>query len=105
MSGAAKQTLLAALVGLTWPAAAAPPAAAQNVAVVGTAFRVTLSNGTVLTQENLPGTVLAFGDGSGQQRRLRIDAVERDALDPDGEVMLYALSEQDPAAQRLPGGP
>jgi hypothetical protein len=25
-------------------------------------FRITLSDGTVLAQENLPGTVLAFGD-------------------------------------------
>jgi hypothetical protein len=94
--GAARQTLLAALVGLATPVAAAPPAAVQSIAVIGTTFRVTLSDGTVLPQENLPGTVLAFGDGSGQQRRVRIDAVERDPRDPEGDVMLYALSERDP---------
>jgi hypothetical protein len=95
---AAKRTLLATLVGVAAPGFAGPPAAVQGVTVVGTAFRVTLSDGTVLAQENLPGTVLAFGDGSGQQRRLRIDAVERDPRDPEGEVMLYELSEQDPAS-------
>jgi ADYC domain len=91
-----KQVLLAALVGLAAPALAGPPATVQSVTVIGTAFRVALSDGTVLPQENLQGTVLGFGDGSGQQRRLRIDTVERDARDPDGEVMLYALSEQGP---------
>jgi hypothetical protein len=29
---------------------------------------------TLLAQENLRGTVLVFGDGSGQQRRIRMDA-------------------------------
>src|SRR5215472_7360430 len=78
------------------PAFAGPPAAVQSVTVAGTAFRITLSDGTVLAQESLPGTVLAFGDGSGRQRRLRIDAAERDLRDPEGEVMLYTLSEPDP---------
>jgi hypothetical protein len=40
--------------------------------------------------------VLTFGDGSGRQRRLRIDSVEPDPRDKDHEVMLYGLSEQDP---------
>ena len=96
MRGAARETLLAALVALAMPAFAGPPAAVQSVTVVGTAFRITLSDGAVLAQESLPGTVLAFGDGSGRQRRLRIDAAERDLRDPEGEVMLYTLSEPDP---------
>lgn len=96
MRGAVKLTLFAPLVGLAAPAFAGPPSVVESVTVIGTAFHVTLSDGSVLPQEKLPGTVLSFGDGSGQQRRLRIDAVERDTRDPAGEVILYRLSEQDP---------
>jgi hypothetical protein len=35
------------------------------MAVEGTAFRITLPDGSVLAQEQLPGTVLTLGDGSG----------------------------------------
>jgi len=94
--GSAGRARVAALVGLAAPTFAGPSAAVQSVTAAGTAFQVTLSDGTVLAQESLPGTVLAFGDGSGQHRRLCIDAVECDTRDPDGEVMLYTLSEQDP---------
>ena len=55
---------------------------------------MTLTDGTVLPQDRLPGTVLAIGDGSGQQRRVRIDSVEPDPRDPAGEVVLYGLSQQ-----------
>ena len=55
----------------------------------------------MLAQDQLPGTVLTLGDGSGAQRRIRIDAVEHDARDPRGEVMLYTLSEPDPATGEL----
>jgi hypothetical protein len=57
---------------------------------------VSFHEGSVLPDEALKGVVLAFGDGSGRQRRLRIDSVEPDPRDKDGEVMLYSLSEQDP---------
>jgi len=77
---------------------AAPPANAERVTVDGTAFRVSLPDGTVLPQEKLPGTILTVGDGTGHQRLVRIDAVERDARDPAGEVLLYALSLQDLAS-------
>jgi len=76
--------------------AAASPAAAASVSVVGSQFRVSLDDRSVLPQEALKGVVLAFGDGAGRQRRLRIDSVERDTRDPAGEIMLYSLSEQDP---------
>ena len=65
--------------------------------VDGTAFRVALPDGRVLAQDELPGMVLALGGGSGAQRRIRIDAVEPDARDPAGEVVLYTLSEPDAA--------
>lgn len=78
-------------------AIAAASVAVRSVEVEGTAFRVTLSDGRIVTQEQLSGTILALGDGTGRQRRIRIDAVERDSKDPAGEVVLYTLSEQDSA--------
>jgi ADYC domain len=77
------------------PAVAAATVAVRSVEVEGTAFRVTLSDGRVVAQDQLPGTILTLGDGTGRQRRIRIDAVERDAKDPAGEVVLYTLFEQD----------
>lgn len=90
--------IVAALLGVGPPSVAAPSAPVQSVTVEGTRFRVTLTDGTVMPQEALPGVVLAIGDGSGRQRHLRIDAVERDPKDMTGEIMLYAFSEQDAAS-------
>jgi hypothetical protein len=78
------------------PSPAVPQTSVHSVEVVGTTFRITLSDGHVLGQEELPGIRLMIGDGSGQQRTIRIDAVEHDPKDPAGEIVLYALSEQDP---------
>jgi ADYC domain len=75
---------------------AADGARVRSIEVDKTAFRVLLHDGRLLSQEQLPGTILVLGDGSGQQRRVRIDGIERDAKDPAGEIILYALSEQDP---------
>ncbi len=86
--------LLAALLALGSPVTAAPKV--RNVTVEGTAFHVTLDDGRVLPQEHSRGLILALGDGSGRQRRIRIDSVEHDARDPAGEVVLYGLSEQNP---------
>src|SRR4051812_31177265 len=86
--------LVALALLLAGPPAAAAPTAVRGVAVDGTRFVVTLTDGTVLPQERLPGTVLAIGDGSGAQRRVRIDTVETDPRNPAGEVVLYGLSEQ-----------
>lgn len=73
---------LAALAALTLagpPVAAAPDAAVRSVAVEGTSFRVTLADGRVPARDELPGTVLAIGDGSGQRRKVRTDTLsERD---------------------------
>ncbi|MGA7863841.1 MAG: ADYC domain-containing protein [Stellaceae bacterium] len=70
----------------------------RSIEVEGTAFRITLSDGHELREEELPGIQLMLGDGSGRQRRVRIDAVERDSRDAAGEVVLYKLSEQDAAS-------
>jgi hypothetical protein len=67
------------------------------VTVEGTAFHISLPDATVLPQERLPGTVLTLCDGSGVARRIRIDAEERDPRDKAQEVVLYAMSELDPA--------
>lgn len=106
--------LLTALFASGSPVTAASSAKVQNIEVKGTTFLITLDNGQIMAQDQLPGTVLVIGDGSGQQRRVRIDAVEADTKDPTGEVMLYAFSAQnsangewrnlcepDPAGQRL----
>jgi hypothetical protein len=78
------------------PGTAAPQTSVKAVTVEGTQFRVTLADGHVLAQDELAGVEIAFGDGSGRQRRLRIDSVEPDPRDKDGEIMLYGLSAQDP---------
>jgi hypothetical protein len=62
----------------------------------GDRVSVTLSDGRTIAQDQLPGTILALGDGTGRQRRIRIDGVERDRQDAAGEVVLYSLSERDP---------
>jgi hypothetical protein len=94
-AGLASVALLIA-VGPSSPAAL--QTGVHSVEVEATTFRVTLSDGRVLGQDELPGVRLIIGDGSGQQRVIRIDAVERDPRDPAGEVVLYTFSEQDPAS-------
>lgn len=89
--------LLTALFASGSPITATSSATVQNVEIKGTTFLITLDDGQVIAQDQLPGAVLVIGDGSGQQRRVRIDAVEADPKDPTGEVMLYAFSEQDSA--------
>lgn len=93
--------LLAALAFAGPPLLAAPQAAAVHVSkveIVRTAFRITLADGRVLRQDELPGVELALGEGSpggGPQRLIRIDAVIPDPKDKTGEIILYALSERD----------
>jgi hypothetical protein len=103
-------TILAVLFAFGSPAMAAGSVAVRSVEVDGTAFRVTLSDGRIIAQDQLPGTILALGDGTGRQRRIRIDGVERDRQDAAGEGVLYTLSEQDPESGEwrnlcLPGPP
>lgn len=90
--------LAVALIALGPLSPAASSKAVRSVEIEGTAFRIALADGRVLDQEELPGIRLVLGDGSGHQRPVRIDAVERDPKDPAGEIMLYSLSEQDPTS-------
>ncbi|MER8827337.1 ADYC domain-containing protein [Mesorhizobium sp. M0938] len=68
-----------------------------SISVVGTRFEVTMQDGRIVTQEYLVGAVLTIGDGQ-DRMPLRIDAVEIDPRNPDGGVMLYAMSTLDPAS-------
>lgn len=70
--------------------------AIQSVTVVGTAFKVELDDGTVLSQEQLVGAVLQLGNAAGAVSAVRIDAFEEDPEDPTGEIVLYKLSVRDP---------
>jgi hypothetical protein len=65
--------ILAVLVAFGPPAMAAESVAVRSVEVEGSAFRVMLSDGRIIAQDQLPGTILALGDGTGRQRRIRID--------------------------------
>lgn len=98
MRGAARcLAILAALTAAGPPSAASQPAV-RSVEVVGTAFRITLSDGHVLPQQELPGIVIGLGDGSGRRRSIRIDAIEREPQARAAGIVLYALSEQDPTS-------
>jgi hypothetical protein len=91
-------TILAALAATGSPSPAAPQTAVQKVEVVGTTFRITLADGRLMAQDELPGVRIALGDGSGNRRLIRIDGVEHDPKDETGETILYQLSEQDVAS-------
>ena len=69
----------------------------RSVGVDGTQFRVMMSDGKILPQGALPGTVISFGDRQGHRRSIRIDAIKPDARDRSGETVLYTFSEQDAA--------
>jgi hypothetical protein len=88
--------LLAGFVsGAGRPAAAA---GARDVAIVGTAFRITLDAGQVLEGDALIGAVLEVADTEGNPLIVRIDGHQPDPLDPTGETVLYALSTPEPAS-------
>lgn len=93
------------IVLLSWLAsiAAAVPSAAQSpgmraLEVVGTEIRVVLGDGSVLQRERLIGATLAFTDAQGKSVRVRIEDIEADRKDPDGDVLLYRLLTPDAAA-------
>ena len=98
MRCAANILVIVAALLVAAPSTAVPEAPVRDVEVEGTTFQVTLTDGRVLAQDELVGIRLVLGDGSRQQRQIRIDAVERDTKDPAGEVVLYGFSEHDPAS-------
>lgn len=72
--------------------------AVQSIEIVGTQFKITLSNGHVLSNEELLGAVLWVGDPEGGSMPVRIDNYEIDPKDPEGEIVLYELSTYDPSS-------
>jgi hypothetical protein len=79
-------------------ASAAAAEAVRAVEIVGTAFRITTTDGRLLTGSGLIGAVLMLDDPNGSQLWVRIDAVRPDARDPTGETFLYTFMARDPAS-------
>jgi hypothetical protein len=92
-------------VALVWCALALPHLAAsaaaaesvRTVEVVGTTFRITTTEGRLLTGGGLIGAVLTLDDPNGRQLSVRIDAVRPDPRDSTGETFLYTFMARDPA--------
>ena len=63
----------------------------SSVAVEGTGFKVTLSDGRILRSPELVGATLTVTTGEGSLR-VHIDSVERDPDTVGGEVWLHTLS-------------
>jgi len=106
-SGVVALALLASVAGdapAQDPGARAPTAqrlgTIRSFQVVGTTFRLTTGDGSVLTSRDLVGAVLSVGDERGRGITFRIDAVEPAPDDPDGDVMLHRFSVRDPATDR-----
>ncbi len=91
---------LLAVIALSAPAIA-EPAGIRTVEAEGSQFKVTLADGRVLRSPDLVGAVLTLAV-AGQERHLRIDAVETDPGDhargiaPSPAVYLHTLSVQAP---------
>src|SRR5687767_14249559 len=59
-----------------------------GIEAIGTAFRATLSDGSVRQGSDLAGAVLVF-DIAGQRLRIRIAAITPDPIDRTGSVLLH----------------
>jgi hypothetical protein len=83
-----------AVAVILW-AAATVPATADNpvgeIGVQGTAFKVRLTDGRVLGQEDLVGAILEVSDDTGAPLTVRIDGFVLDDRDPAREVVLYRM--------------
>jgi ADYC domain len=91
---------LAALAIVSVLSGAGSPPPSGHIQAEGTEFRVTLPSGRVLSGAQLVGTVLTITGSDGEQQQVRIDAIEPDPTDPDGDVWLHTLSVQDPDTKK-----
>jgi hypothetical protein len=87
--------LLALLAASPFPALGFRAAGPPSLEVVGTLFRVTTPTGRVMTSPDLIGAVLDVRNEAGQPMTVRIDSVDRDRDDPDGDIWLHRLSVRD----------
>ena len=83
-------TLLALLLPVV-VASAEDEKRGEQLTVVGPEFRLQIADGRVLRSADLTGAVLGIVE-DGTLRRVRIDSVEPDPLDTQGEVLLHSLS-------------
>ena len=87
---------LVLLAFLFWTtSSAAQQAGVRGLDVAGTEFRLVLGDGSVLPRDKLIGATLAFTNAKGQAIRFRIDGIEADAKDRDGDILLYRLTAPD----------
>jgi ADYC domain len=84
---------LLALCGSAAPAASPPAGALKSVAVEGTEFVATFTDGRVLRSPDLVGATLTIAL-DGRTQRVRIDGVERDPDAHVGTVWLHTFSSQ-----------
>jgi len=63
----------------------------SEIGVQGTAFRVRLTDGRVLDQQDLVGAILEVSDDAGAPLTARIDGFVLDDRDPAREVVLYRV--------------
>jgi hypothetical protein len=84
-------------VAFLLPALSWGQATFKGIRAEGTEFRVTLSDGRVLSSAHLVGAVLSVAGLNSELQTVRIDAVEPDPVDPDHEVQLHTLSVLDHA--------
>jgi len=98
-----------ALLALLTLVAPVTPAAAQSAAptvrgleVVGTELRVVFTDGTHLPRDKLIGAVLTFVNAKGMAQWFRVDAIEVDARDDVGDVLLYSLTTPDASGAWVP---
>jgi hypothetical protein len=90
------QLAAALAVVVTFWATATVPGTVDNpsvseIGVQGTAFRVRLTDGRLLDQQDLVGAILEVGDESGVPLTVRIDGFVLDDRDPAREVVLYRV--------------
>jgi hypothetical protein len=75
----------------------AVPDRIASVDVDGTAFRVQLVSGKVLSGSDLVGATLSLSQsGDAAPRKVKIESVKTDPMDPDHETLLYHLLAVDP---------
>jgi hypothetical protein len=93
MSRKAVACALLAVLPLELASASEQSPGISAVDILGTEFRITLSDGRVLSGSQILGAVLTVGVPDGEIESIRIDGVGADPEDP--EIMLYDLSLRD----------